>query len=277
MYSAIQPGLNSVSNTELIQYRELGVAEPLSRYVDKLWYLDASRLGRRIIPYHVVADGCADIYFDCGGQAAPMLTYSASTPLTIGVPNVRILGARLLPGTVSLLTHHVHLRDLAGKSVPLLELLGERSPLIRFSKSLPSIRGIENTLSELGASLERSILASHGSGEPLLASSFSTLIASSLDMSRPHEALYQVRQVGERQGRRLLIEQTGLPPKRLARVVRFQRALAAIINSPQRTLADIAMDAGYFDQPHFTREANLLSGMTASQIKSLQVRNIQAK
>jgi AraC-like DNA-binding protein len=45
----------------------------------------------------------------------------------------------------------------------------------------------------------------------------------------------------------------GLTPKGFSRIVRFQRAVRAL-ESGQPRLIDAALSAGYYDQPHFTRE-----------------------
>jgi AraC-like DNA-binding protein len=52
----------------------------------------------------------------------------------------------------------------------------------------------------------------------------------------------------------------GLPPKALARVLRFERA-AGLVRAG-RGLADVAYSCGYYDQPHFNREFRALAGTT---------------
>jgi AraC-like DNA-binding protein len=56
-------------------------------------------------------------------------------------------------------------------------------------------------------------------------------------------------------------EAIGLPPKAAARVVRFDRAVAALRASPSR-LAEIAFECGYFDQAHLNRDFRELAGTT---------------
>src|SRR5262249_60136248 len=64
-------------------------------------------------------------------------------------------------------------------------------------------------------------------------------------------------------------EEIGLPPKALARVLRFGHAVR-LIKSGRVRLADVAYDCGYYDQAHFTRDAHALAGVTPSElIKSL--------
>jgi AraC-like DNA-binding protein len=69
-----------------------------------------------------------------------------------------------------------------------------------------------------------------------------------------------------RQFIRLFSAMVGLPPKRYSRVQRFQRALGlmqrAAATGTSLGLADVAMEAGYSDQPHFNRDFREFSGLT---------------
>jgi transcriptional regulator GlxA family with amidase domain len=60
---------------------------------------------------------------------------------------------------------------------------------------------------------------------------------------------------------RLFKAHLGFAPKTFARVVRFQRALARLRIDPGCTLAQVAVECGYSDQPHFVREHRLFAGV----------------
>lgn len=49
-------------------------------------------------------------------------------------------------------------------------------------------------------------------------------------------------------------DQVGLAPKTAARVLRFDRAVAALRSPPRQELAHIALQCGYFDQAHLNRD-----------------------
>jgi AraC-like DNA-binding protein len=55
--------------------------------------------------------------------------------------------------------------------------------------------------------------------------------------------------------------QTGLTPKAYARLMRFDRVLALATVDPACGWADIALAAGYSDQPHLGREFTALAGL----------------
>lgn len=60
----------------------------------------------------------------------------------------------------------------------------------------------------------------------------------------------------------------GLSPKQLAAMVRFQRSLPPLRSG--RSLTEIAMACGYYDQAHFNHEFRRFSGMTPTDWKRVQ-------
>lgn len=54
----------------------------------------------------------------------------------------------------------------------------------------------------------------------------------------------------------------GLTPKRYCRLQRFRRALDLLTRRPADPRTQIALEAGYADQPHFTRDFREFTGMT---------------
>ena len=62
---------------------------------------------------------------------------------------------------------------------------------------------------------------------------------------------------------------TGLGPKRVARLMRFQRLLQALRLPVPPTLGDMALEYGFSDQAHMNREFRALAGITPQQYRSL--------
>lgn len=54
----------------------------------------------------------------------------------------------------------------------------------------------------------------------------------------------------------------GLAPKRYARVLRFKRVLRALSSTPRPGWAQLALEAGYFDQSHLIREFRQFAGVS---------------
>jgi transcriptional regulator GlxA family with amidase domain len=60
-------------------------------------------------------------------------------------------------------------------------------------------------------------------------------------------------------------DHVGLPPKAAARVIRLDRAVAALLSGTPR-IAEVAAACGYADQAHLGRELRELGGVTPGQL-----------
>jgi transcriptional regulator GlxA family with amidase domain len=74
------------------------------------------------------------------------------------------------------------------------------------------------------------------------------------------DELAQREDVSVRQVERLFARHLGIAPKTIATVLRFQRALKALMRDPGCPLAEVAASAGYFDQAHFIKDFKRMSG-----------------
>jgi AraC-like DNA-binding protein len=72
--------------------------------------------------------------------------------------------------------------------------------------------------------------------------------------------------VSPRQLHRRCASALGYGPKTFAGIVRFQRFLANAQGVAAGALADAALESGYADQPHLTREVRRLTGLTPAQL-----------
>jgi AraC-like DNA-binding protein len=57
-------------------------------------------------------------------------------------------------------------------------------------------------------------------------------------------------------------EQIGMPPKTVARVLRFERVSKLLRGQAPTTLADVALECGYYDQAHLNRDFRDFAGTT---------------
>lgn len=69
----------------------------------------------------------------------------------------------------------------------------------------------------------------------------------------------------QRQSERLFKDATGWTPIRFSRLCRFQKAVAMLTSSRDTSLAATAIDCGYSDQAHMTREFRDLAGVPPLQ------------
>lgn len=66
--------------------------------------------------------------------------------------------------------------------------------------------------------------------------------------------------VSTRQLDRLFARHVGIAPKTVGKIVRFQATLRMLMRDPERSLTDIALAAGYFDQAHCIRDFKAMTG-----------------
>ena len=64
---------------------------------------------------------------------------------------------------------------------------------------------------------------------------------------------------------------TGFTPKEYSRIVKFKNAVELLRNTTSVNLLTTAIDAGYYDLAHFSKEIKTLSGNTPSSFLSLTV------
>ena len=61
----------------------------------------------------------------------------------------------------------------------------------------------------------------------------------------------------------------GANPKDYLRIVRFQKALHCLQMQPHGSLAQLAYECGYYDQPHFIKEFKQFSGYTPTEYRTV--------
>lgn len=65
---------------------------------------------------------------------------------------------------------------------------------------------------------------------------------------------------------RMFNKYTGINPKKLQRILRFQKVLHTLTAEEKQILTATAYQYNYFDQPHFNNEIRSMSGFTPSQL-----------
>ena len=88
--------------------------------------------------------------------------------------------------------------------------------------------------------------------------------------------LLQDQSLSPRQMERRFNEVVGIPPKRLARIIRFQFTLQSIYSNPFRHLTGVAYDHGYADQSHCISDFKILLGKTPSMVQREALQGLPA-
>jgi AraC-like DNA-binding protein len=194
----------------------------------------------------VLPDGCVDLIWESGrgGYVAGPDTGPAPAELPAGTI---IVGARFRPG--------------AGGPAFGLPLARLRDQRVDLADCLPALAG--QLPAELSADAALAVvtelsyrLASDGPPDLMVLHGTRLLASGRATVTQLGTALA----VSERQLRRRFDAAVGYGPKTLHRVLRFRHALAQLSVAGAADLASLALQAGYADQAHLTREMTRLAG-----------------
>jgi len=231
-------------------YREWRPAAPLLRHVVCTW---AGRLGPGGETYtdSVLPDGCIDVVWD----GAWLFVAGPDTgPVPVARhPGSFYVGLRFRPGLAAGVLG-VPASTLLDRRVDAADLLGGRA-----DRLAATLHGAES-LRAAAHALELELVGWLPDAAPpdrLVEAAVAALAAGA---ARPVSALADRLGVSERQLHRRCTAAVGYGPKTLHRVLRFRRFLALAGRSPGFGLARLAVEAGYADQAHLTRETQRLAG-----------------
>jgi len=241
----------------MVLYQEHLPCPALAPYLACLWTCHVRPEGQSM-SHRVLPDNCIDILWqdsDPLGGVAGMMSTVIEVPFS---RPVRTIAVRFKPGAAA---HFFHfpLHELIDLH-PSLADLWDRESAERFADALwnkpltdaQALAAVQTLLlRRLRTSTVRPGLvdAAVGAIEAAHGALRIETLAETLGVSRQHLAS-QFR------------ARVGLGAKLFARVCRFQHASAAIRLGGERDWAALALDAGYYDQPHMIHEFRELSGGT---------------
>ena len=228
-------------------YVESPAPGPLASHACCVWTnaADGGDHVERVLP-----DGCADIVWIEGRGI--VVAGPATREVLVDIPAATAaMGVRFGPGAagaaLGLAAH-----ELRDRTVALADLWGpEADELAERLAGAPRAGG----LAALAAAVARRLDAARAP-DPLVARA-SALLAGGLPVSAASREVA----LTERHLRRRFHDAVGYGPKTLQRVMRLRRFLALAESGAGADLARVAVEAGYADQPHLTRECTELAGL----------------
>lgn len=237
-------------------YRELAPPPALRGVVECLWVRVVPARGGA--PVLVLPDACSDLIWQAGRGAFVAGPDTAAVHAPVA-PGTVMIGARFLPGAGG-----------PALGVPLSELRDQRVGAAelwpRLDRELPATLAPEVALGRVAAAAAR--LAAAGPPDPAVRRAARVLA----DPLARVEPLADELGLSERQLRRRCHAVVGYGPKTLQRVLRFRGFLARADAAGARAdLARIAVDAGYADQSHLTRECTRLAGLPPARLAKARV------
>lgn len=241
----------------MLLYQEHPPCAALAPYLTCLWTCHVRPEGRTI-SHRVLPDNCIDILWqDCDplGGVAGMMSSVIEVPFA---RPVRTVAVRFKPGAAAYF-FDVPLHELIDLHPALADLwpdgLAHRFADALWTRPLSDAQAVAVIESLLLQRLHASALrpglveAAVGAIERSHGAVRIASLADALGVSRQHLAS-QFR------------ARVGLPAKLFARVCRFQHASALICNGAPPDWASLALDLGYYDQPHMIHEFQELAGNT---------------
>ena len=249
-------------------YEEITPVEPLSRYIKCVWVMQSpgaeSSSQERILP-----DGCTEIVFNLADpfRQQDLDNHTQLQPLTLLVGQMRRHLLIAPTGRVKL----VGVRFRPGGAYPFLRLpqdeIADRVIALdlvwgAIGRELESRIGEAPTTSGIVREIEAVLLARLSR---FRARDEAELKAIDLILRSggclPIESLAEEMGISFRKLDRRFNTRVGLPPKTLCRIIRFQRALRMIERESVRPdWVRIALECGYYDQPHFIKEFKTFAG-----------------
>ena len=245
-------------------YRELPPPARLAAAVECFWTMRPSEAavetsrgmagGPGEWQHRVTPDGCADILFSGLPSGGGLLLVGPMTgwrdfPLRAGE---RLFGMRFRPGMWSGLVGAPP-AETTDRLLPLDGVWGD-ARAGRLAERLAEAPSVER--------------AAEAMADAIPAPSPADPMARALSWMEQRRGLVSMDELAghaglsARQLRRVALERTGLPPKFLARVLRFRHAQERLAAGRRGALVEVALDCGYYDQAHFIHEFREFSGRT---------------
>jgi len=227
------------------RYRERAPDAALRRHVTCLWAVDDVDGRRRVLP-----DGCVDLVF---GRQGVQLVGPMTRPLAV-VGGGFATGVRLRPGAARLLGLPAgELVDLRVDADAAWGAAGRR-----LAERLAACTTPDQAAAVLTDTLARRLDEAPPLDPVVLRAVSEIEGARGVDVARLGRELY----LSERQLRRRFVRDVGIGPAAFARVTRLQRLLRLAADArPGTTVARLAADAGYADEPHLAHDARALTGL----------------
>jgi AraC-like DNA-binding protein len=236
-------------------YLEQAPIASISRWVECGWFLDSS--GAAVTGHGVPPDGCVDIVYDrCQGlSAVGAMTVQQHFHYPQGA---FIAGLRFRPGMAGTFLG-VSPAELTDSSTALEDLWSRRA--CELKRQLDDAKSIQDAMRIMLGHLpapDASPTPSQRAIEALTAANGNA----DLDVAARQANL------SPRQFRRRCLEESGLTPKRLCRVLRFRHACRIAGGMDRLNWSTIAIEAEYFDQAHLIRDFNQFTGRTPMAVFS---------
>jgi AraC-like DNA-binding protein len=251
-----------------LRYRQVSPPRELAPFIECLWTVWDTELRRNRPLERIVPDACPEIILHLGDpfrrrvsgrwvrQPVAFLAGTLSKPWTLRAGTaVETFGIRFRPGAITAL-FDVDMKSAADRETRLELLIGQAGTrgflrkLRVAGNRAGRFRILKEVLLERASPIRpRSIVTQRGVDRTLESRGQERIetLARSLGISR-------------RRLERAFDRDLGIRPKLFARIVRLSAALATLAGAERENLVDVALEGGYFDQAHLSRDFRVVAG-----------------
>jgi AraC-like DNA-binding protein len=236
-------------------YRERPPSPALSGLASSVW---VQQVADRSLAQRHVPHGGAEVRVVLG--EAPRLLGALTAPTYREIPaGGTVIGIRLRPGVLGALAH-----------LPADELVDQDVAAADIWRDVARLTDLLGDAATPGVALQRLqsfVAMSAGERDPLVTEAVRNL----MPWRSGPATLPALLSISERQLRRRCRAAAGVGPKELQRILRFQGFIARVQASVGQPVSEVdlaqwAVDAGYHDQAHLSRETRRLAGAPPGEL-----------
>lgn len=245
----------------------------LAPFVEQFWHSEGSTAvaRERLFPsgYIELALTLGERHYCVTGDSTETLPVSGITgilsePMVLEHPRYHdVLAARLRPaGAYALLGVPMH--EVKGQNVDLCAVFGGEAD--ELAERCHGAASVEERFRLLAEWIRRRTEQSRGIDEAIAWS------VAQIERSDGAVSIGELREETGMSKSRLVSSfrhQVGVTPKLYSRIIRFRRA-CAMLDAGAGSLADVAVAAGFYDQPHMNAEFRELAGLTPGEFLAVR-------
>jgi AraC-like DNA-binding protein len=154
----------------------------------------------------------------------------------------------------------IPIKEMENKAISLEKLFGQNG--LDIEQKILNAKSTSDRIQIIEAFLLK-LLADRTTIDNIVKSTIETILKANGQFSVTEYS--QNNNVNRRQLARKFSTAIGLSPKQLAKTIRIQTALKALLNNEQTSLTDLAYQNEYFDQAHFIKEFKEFTGLTPKE------------
>lgn len=216
----------------------------------------------------VLPDGAVDVVWMNGELIVAGPDRMAHVEPT--VPGAMIAGLRFARGSASAWLG-IDMRELVGRRVALRDIVGRR----RAEAMAEPLRSVIDP-AQLATLMEHAVRGeAEVTGAKFANDIIGAIAGAASDAILP--ATLRATGLTERTLRRRCDQVFGYGPRTLSRILRLQRLIALLEARPSLQLAAAAVESGYADQPHMTREVRALTALTPTTLARRAAKMVDRK